>query len=1043
MSSKQFLFNKNLISHRLNDFSLDAIKGINEKMQIVQNWKYSIETTDLEHTKEMSVKGYFFTDFFTGILGYKKIIGNKQWEVELEQSTELDGTTADGILGFFSTKNKDVRVVVEIKEAKTNLDARQKGRNRGLSAIDQAFLYASKFQNCDWVIVSNFTEIRLYSYHGRQLNYELFRTTELVDEFHFKRFYFLLNHDNLIAKIRDSVTNQLYKSNLTEETAITKKFYKDYKSVRSALLNQLRKHNPNCEKLLLLEKVQKIMDRYIFVRFCEGTGLIPVGTFKQTIDLGRVSFDTSNQRIWKQVQWLFKSIDEGNPPHDINRFNGGLFAPDDILDNMIIIDDIFAGFDLLNAYDFSTDLNINILGHIFEQTISDLEHIKSEIRNEKPTRFKRKDDGIYYTPSYITQYITEKTIGNWLQNRKRETANNFSKPTSSSSMKENMSTMPLEFWLKYRDVLSKIKIADIACGSGAFLNYAFDYLRREWEEVERNIRKLNAKMGWPGNIDKHILSSNIFGVDINRESVEITKLSLWLKTANKTDPLAVLDNNIKAGNSIIDNPDVDNTALDWKTEFQDIILQGGFDVIIGNPPWGAKVDSGAKKYLRAQFVYASEGKTDTYRYFYERAFSIVNTGGNIGFITPNTFLYNVQSQKIRQMILDNTIINEAIELRKNIFDDSPDVVPAILLLQKSKPLLSYNIPARVAFADKKYDDLSTSEWLLNQNINCDFFRRDLDNKINLRLDMRFAGIRDKMEKSAPLSTWFNLKQGTKPYGNKVDKNDELIAKNRCGDEWDKAINGRNLRQFSIEWENDFVLRSEKLHSRLPDDVVKQEKLYFQRMRKVSLFPRIVAAYDAGRYHGLYTCSAIYPKPGTLAPALKYVLCLLNSHLVNVWYKNFDTDIEIKLESVKKIPIPEASSSIQEWFCQKADNVIVASHELENLKAKFTRYLNEMYNIAPTKKIIDVGRLSFGQFCKELDKQVVLTDAQEFGVMPVFEKTKTNCNLLSIKIKSCYKEIDDAVYDLFELTLAERKIVNAVQNPVYSVSASDKIYKNAE
>jgi len=121
----------------------------------------------------------------------------------------------------------------------------------------------------------------------------------------------------------------------------------------------------------------------------------------------------------------------------------------------------------------------------------------------------------------------------------------------------------------------------------------------------------------------------------------------------------------------------------------------------------------------------------------------------------------------------------------------------------------------------------------------------------------------------------------------------------------KAINGRNISQYYLEYENDYVKRSENVHSIISRDIVFGNKIYFQRMRKISLFPRIVACYDNNHFHGLYTCSVITKKHKD-SHSLKSLLCIINSKLINIWYKYFDTDIEIKLASVKQIPIPELS-----------------------------------------------------------------------------------------------------------------------------------------
>lgn len=155
---------------------------------------------------------------------------------------------------------------------------------------------------------------------------------------------------------------------------------------------------------------------------------------------------------------------------------------------------------------------------------------------------------------------------------------------------EAVGQLHLLYWTEYESILKNIKICDPACGSGAFLNQCFDYLHEEMDFVLEMKRQFNGEQFTLFDIDKEILQNNLFGVDINPESVEITKLSLWLKTAKQNQTLASLDDNIKCGNSIVADAAVVENAFDWQHEFPDIFAQGGFDIVVGNPPYGARLD---------------------------------------------------------------------------------------------------------------------------------------------------------------------------------------------------------------------------------------------------------------------------------------------------------------------------------------------------------------------------------------------------------------------------------------------------------------------
>ena len=291
--------------------------------------------------------------------------------------------------------------------------------------------------------------------------------------------------------------------------------------------------------------------------------------------MGIRSRERSDQRVWREFKNLFMDIDVGRNDIDpqINQYNGGLFAKDDILDNLTIKDTVWKELVDLNRYDFESELNVNILGHIFEQSISDLEALKTSIQpvngdyltTENGNRLtaeqeeikitekkgRRKKDGIFYTPEFITKYLVENVVGRFLEENPEK--------------------------------LETIKILDPACGSGAFLNQAHNYLMSEYKNKfeeklleKSDIQQLDFSYINLAETNRSILLNHLFGVDLNQESIEITKLSLWLKTASSSESLQNLDKNIKCGNSIVDDTIyAGNKAFQWEKEFKDIMDAGG------------------------------------------------------------------------------------------------------------------------------------------------------------------------------------------------------------------------------------------------------------------------------------------------------------------------------------------------------------------------------------------------------------------------------------------------------------------------------------
>ncbi|MEQ9549411.1 MAG: Eco57I restriction-modification methylase domain-containing protein [Coleofasciculus sp. G3-WIS-01] len=674
--------------------------------QKIQPWIATLKTGTLNQVKEVSLHGDFLKDTFQEVLGYRSVIQGegKSWEIHAEQTIVDGGGSADGALGFFTAvegkKGKvklQGRVVapIELKGAKDDLDRSAAGRKE--SAVEQGWRYANYTPDCRWVIVSNYRELRLYQTSKTPAYYERFLLTELADIEVFKRFYFLLCRQNFLPKTPQelSATDQLLAASNEAQEEITKQLYSEYKDVRLSLVKHFRftglKDIPDRDRVLI-EKAQKTLDRLLFVAFCEDRGLLPSKTIAQAHD----SKDPYNPRpIWDNYKAVFRWVDKGNDNPPIPEYNGGLFQPDPLLDEQLTVPDpICSQLKQLTRFDFDTEVSVDILGRIFEQSVTDLEELKAEAigQNYNKKKGKRKTQGVFYTPAFITQYIVEVALGGYLKQREQEIRDRIQLEQIPQRASKRRREAEIKLWEAYRDeVLKKTRVIDPACGSGAFLIAAFDYLMREYERVNQAIAALefegNGGAEFVGqrslfDLNKTILNSNLYGVDLSPESVEITKLSLWLKTAESGQTLTYLDDNIKVGNSIVADPSVTERAFNWQAEFPDVFAAGGFDVVIGNPPYvRQELLSPIKPYLQAHYE-SYDGVADLYAYFYEKGVKILKSGGVLSYIVTNKWLRAGYGEPLRQFFSQNSVFEQIIDFgHAQIFEDA-DTFPCIVAVQK-------------------------------------------------------------------------------------------------------------------------------------------------------------------------------------------------------------------------------------------------------------------------------------------------------------------------------------------------------------------------
>ena len=620
---------------------------------------------------ESAVRTTLISDVLVKLLGYKTI--DPEAAYSLAEERAIRHGAVDVALGRFDDAAGVSEIVApfELKGPKI-IDLETPMPGRGRSPVQQAWDYAIDAPGARWVLVSNCLEIRLYGFGRGREAYEVFDLAKLDEEDEYARLWLMLSADRLLgggleALLRE--TDSAYKD-------ITNDLYKEYKKLRTSLIDYLRNKGdePKLTPLQAIESAQKILDRILFIAFAQRTDLMRGGLLEQALKM-RNPFD--RQPVWRNFLGLFRQVDGGDHDMDIPPYNGGLFARDAIVDNLVLPDTLATEVAELGKWDYRSEVPVLVLGHIFEQSIEDIELLKAEGRGEQaPKVSARKRAGVVYTPDMVNRFLVEKTVGATLSEV-------FDDAWKRHGMGESASDkVQRAFWRDYLARLRDLTIVDPACGSGAFLVAAFDALASEYQRAAKALAALDDAIDF--DIFDEIVGRNLYGVDLNPESVEITRLSLWLKTARRGHQLQSLDLTIRVGDSLIEDGAFTARPFDWRQAFPHIFERGGFDIAIGNPPYVRMEHIKAfKPYLEKHYAVAAD-RADLYAYFYERGVSLLKAGGRLGFVSSSTFFRTGSGERLRKFLSETTAVEAIVDFGDAQLFEGVTTYPAIVALRKAK-----------------------------------------------------------------------------------------------------------------------------------------------------------------------------------------------------------------------------------------------------------------------------------------------------------------------------------------------------------------------
>jgi hypothetical protein len=703
-------------------------------------------------------------------------------------------------------------------------------------------------------------------------------------------------------------------------TSVDKDFLESLDRWRTYLAVNISWNNKTLEEDEINFAVQQTIDRIIFLRIAEDRSVEPYGNLKHAIKQGNLYLNLFEQ---------FRKADE--------KYNSGLFdlKKDHISETLKIENKIIKT--IINElyypecpYEFSV-LPVEILGSAYEQflgkviRITPAHHAKIE---EKPE--VRKAGGVYYTPQYIVEYIVKNTVGKILEGK-----------------------TPKE--------ISKIKIVDPACGSGSFLIGAYQYLLNWHKNYYSDNGKISkGKKDNPltpeGNLTtaekKRILLNNIFGVDIDINAVEVTKLSLLLKCLEgETEAsiqqqfklwnervLPTLENNIKSGNSLIDT-DFFDTMLDfgeerkikpfnWQYSFPDVFLQGGFDIVIGNPPYGASLSKDILAYLINRYPILKK-VPDSYCAFIYISTKLVSKHGLISFIVPNTFCDLENCDEFRKWFLEN---NRVFDLYQTGWAFKEAVVDTLVFIMSTDLIDNYNI------------NITVNEKVYERSVS-DFLNNDLQ-KIDYRNQSYNLSFFKKMLSLPPLSDFAIVKAGVKLYerGKGIPPQTEDVIGQRIftnslknDNSWLELYRGENITNYHISRCKEYVNYGKWLAAPRSPELFASPKILMRRTDD-----KLKSSLEEHGAICVNSCHVIKLNDKGLSElSYKYLLALLNSSLIQKVFEYQNPQMigkifsEIKVIYVERLPIKSVDfknseeSNRHDKIVNYVDQLIKLKEELES------------------------------------------------------------------------------------------------------------------
>lgn len=660
----------------------------------VKGWADSLAAN--AHLGELVLEQRFNAAIFERALGYAMY---PQPAGTIATSWAKVPTAATGIagepdlaLGHFSSAGNEFSAVVELKAPGVNLDAPQ-ARVPPLTPVQQAFDYAKAIPGVRWVIVSDMRVVRLYEISDQNSFQEFDLRRASVGGDALRDLYFLLNPAALIDGGADSSTSRLVAKSLDVQSEIRAGFYDVYYQIRQDLYQaiegapEIAVMAPPPDRPTLLRSTQRLLDRMMFIYYCEDhpEKLVPPRLSETTIQAARNLPRVRADRIYNTLKDLFREIDAGSVAgtggDPIPGYNGELFKDEPILDHITLPDAlankvyrariglhrerVVNGVWGLNAFDFWAELNEHLLGRVFEESLSDLVAMAGAATPAEKMA-ERKRHGIFFTQQLLCDFMAENAVEDLLADRA---------PLPEAPEMEAI----LEALHGRVNAAQDVRVIDLACGSGAFLAASYSALLRAWTQASVSIDELEAKtpdLGLFGEDPTKLLRSSLFGSDRMPQAIEISKLALWLRSARKGEKVADLGQNLVTADSL------DLAGQLAPALGLDLANLASFDLVIGNPPWGAEVHAAIIPALANAVGLDPAHPWDSWELFVALGIALLRDGGRLSLVLPDT-LFSPAKAPIRKFINEHLRLERLHNLGADWF--GPRIRMGTVVLQGRRP----------------------------------------------------------------------------------------------------------------------------------------------------------------------------------------------------------------------------------------------------------------------------------------------------------------------------------------------------------------------